>query len=153
MSHELNQLRMEHLDKSLDPYKALRKRERPSQGWLKSIREALGRTQRQQAQRLGITGPSLHKSEKAEAEDRITLGQLRKLADGLDCDLVYALVPRQPISEVVQQRARELAVKEIGAVTHTMALEGQRPGDDRVRRQIDSRAAELLRERWSALWR
>src|SRR6218665_3654773 len=94
MSPELNQLRLEQLQATLSSYADLVKRQTPPRGWLKLIREGLGRTERQQAQRLGISGPTLHKSEQSEADDRITLGQLRKLADGLDCELVYALGPR-----------------------------------------------------------
>jgi len=120
---------------------------------LKLIREALGRTERQQAQRLGISGATLHKSEQSEAEDRITLGQLRKLADGLDCELVYALVPRQPLTEVVQERARAIALEEVRGVAHTMALEDQQPGAERLRKQVERRSEELLRGRWSDLWR
>jgi|SRR6218665_2071934 len=146
MSPELNQLRLEQLQATLSSYADLAKRQAPPRGWLKLIREALGRTERQQAQRLGISGPTLHKSEQSEADDRITLGQLRKLANGLDCELVYALVPRRSLTEVVQERARTI-------VAHTMGLEDQRPGADRLRKQVERRTEELLRGRWSDLWR
>jgi predicted DNA-binding mobile mystery protein A len=122
-------------------------------GWLKEIREALGRTERQQAERLGISGSTLHKSEQSEAQERISLGQLRKLADGLDCELVYALVPRRPLTEVVQDRANQLAKEEVYGVAHSMGLEDQRPSDARIQRQVARRAEELLRGRWSHLWR
>ena len=125
----------------------------PSRGWLKEIREALGRTERQQAERLGITGPTLHKSEQSEADERISLGQLRKLADGLDCDLVYALVPRKPLPDVVQDRAMQLAKEEVYGVAHTMGLEDQRPTDARIQKQVARRADDLLRGKWSDLWR
>jgi predicted DNA-binding mobile mystery protein A len=85
--------------------------------------------------------------------DRITLGQLRKLADGLDCELVYALVPRRPLTDVVQERARAIAMEEVGSVAHTMGLEDQRPGGERLRKQVERRTDELLRGRWSNLWR
>lgn len=153
MAPELNQLRLEQLQATLTSYVTLLKRPRPSRGWLKLIREALGRTERQQAQRLGISGATLHKSEQSEAEDRITLGQLRKLADGLDCELVYALVPRRPLTDVVQERARAIAMEEVAGVTHTMSLEEQRPGAERLRKQVERRTDELLRGRWSNLWR
>lgn len=153
MSPELNQLRLEQLDANLSNYADLVKQQTPARGWLKLIREALGRTQRQQAQRLGVSGATLHKSEQSEAEDRITLGQLRKLADGLDCELVYALVPRQPLTKVVEERAYAIAVEEVAGVAHTMALEDQRPGADRLRKQVERRTEELLRGRWSELWR
>ena len=153
MSSELNQLRLEQVQSTLSEYTDWVKRQRPSRGWLKLIREALGRTERQQAQRLGISGATLHKSEQSEAEDRIWLGQLRKLADGLDCELVYALVPRRPLTDVVQERARAIAMEEVGNVAHTMGLEDQRPGSDRLRKQVERRTEELLRGRWSDLWR
>lgn len=153
MSPELNLLRLEQLQSLLASQAELARRPPPSRGWLKVIREALGRTHRQQAQRLGITGPTLHKSEQAEAEDRISLGQLRKLADALDCDLAYALVPRRPLTDLVQERARAIALEEVAAVSHSMGLEEQRPVAERIRKQVDRRADELLRGRWSELWR
>ena len=153
MSPELNQLRIEQLQTNLSSYADLMKRQVPPRGWLKLIREALGRTERQQAERLGISAATLHKSEKSEADDRISLGQLRKLADGLDCELVYALVPRRPLTDVVQERARAIAMQEVGGVAHTMGLEDQRPITERLRKQVERRTEELLRGRWSDLWR
>lgn len=153
MSPELSRLRLEQLQATMSAFADMMKRPRPSRGWLKLIREALGRTERQQAQRLGISGPTLHKSEQSEADDRITLGQLRKLADGLDCELVYALVPRRPLTDMVEERARAIAIEEVGGVAHTMSLEDQRPGAERLRKQVDRRTEELLRGRWSDLWR
>jgi predicted DNA-binding mobile mystery protein A len=153
MSPELNRLRLEQLQSTLASYVDLMKRQAPSRGWLKLIREALGRTERQQAHRLGISGATLHKSEQSEAEGRITLGQLRKLADGLDCELVYALIPRRPLTDVVQERARAIAIEEVQGVAHTMGLEDQRPGAERLRQQVERRTEELLRGRWSDLWR
>lgn len=153
MPPELNQLRLEQLQAALSSYADLVKRQAPSRGWLKLIREALGRTERQQAQRLGISGATLHKSEQSEAEDRITLGQLRKLADGLDCELVYALVPRRPLTDAVQEPARAIAMDEVAGVAHTMSLEAQHPGAERFRKQVERRTDKLLRGRWSNLWR
>jgi predicted DNA-binding mobile mystery protein A len=137
----------------VNDYGVLLTKRAPSRGWLKEIREALGRTERQQAERLGLSGSTLHKSEQSEAEERISLGQLRKLADGLDCQLVYALVPRKPLTEVVQDRATQLAKEEVYGVAHTMGLEDQRPTDERIQKQVARRAEELLRGKWSNLWR
>ena len=153
MTPDFAQLRLEQLQVSTTAFADLVTRKPPARGWLKLIRESLGLTERQQAQRLGISGATLHKSEQAEADERITLKQLRKLADGLDCELVYALVPRKPLTEVVRERARAIAFEEVGRITHTMSLEDQRPPDARVNKQIEQRVDELLRSRWSNLWR
>jgi predicted DNA-binding mobile mystery protein A len=149
----MRQLRLEQIQASVAGYTDLTSRRPPQRGWLKAIRESLGLTERQQASKLGITGSSLHKSELAEAEERISLGQLRKLADGLDCELVYALVPRKPLTQVVEDQARSIALQEVSSVAHTMTLEDQRPAMERLRKQVELRTAELLRGRWSDLWR
>lgn len=153
MNSRMRQLRLEQVQASVAAYSDLTDRRPPPRGWLKAIRESLGLTERQQADRLGIAGSTLHKSELAEAEERITLGQLRKLADGLDCELVYALVPRKPLTQVVEDQARSIALQEVSGVAHTMSLEDQRPATERLRKQVEQRTAELLRGRWSDLWR
>jgi predicted DNA-binding mobile mystery protein A len=153
MSSEFKHLRVEQLQSALTAYEVLLTKRAPSRGWLKEIRESLGRTERQQAERMGISGSTLHKSEQSEAEERISLGQLRKLADGLDCELVYALLPRKPLPEVVQDRATQLAKEEVYGVAHTMGLEDQRPTNERIQKQVARRAEDLLRGKWSDLWR
>ena len=153
MNSRMRQLRLEQVQASVAAYSDLTDRRPPPRGWLKAIRESLGLTERQQADRLGITGSTLHKSELAEAEERITLGQLRKLADGLDCELVYVLAPRKPLTQVVEDQARSIALQEVSGVAHTMSLEDQRPATERLRKQVEQRTAELLRGRWSDLWR
>jgi predicted DNA-binding mobile mystery protein A len=117
------------------------------------VREALGLTVRQQAARLGVAVATLHKSEQSEAEERISLAQLRKLAEALDCQLVYGLVPRKPLVEVVHEQATRIARTEILGLAHSMTLEDQRPSEQYLRKQLDQRRAELLSRKWSDLWR
>jgi predicted DNA-binding mobile mystery protein A len=153
VSPELNLLRLEQTSKALQAFAPLRGGRLPTGGWLRAIRQALGRTQRQQASRLRIAAPTLVKSEQAEAEGRITLAQLRKLAAGLDCELVYALVPRKPLTEQVEQQAERIARQEVLGVSHTMQLEDQEPSNEFVQRQVQQRRQELLAGKWSNLWR
>lgn len=68
---------------------------RPASGWIRAVRDALGLTLSDVARRLKVTPPAVRSFEQAEAEDRITLGSLRRTADAMNCDLIYALVPRQ----------------------------------------------------------
>ena len=67
---------------------------RPTAGWLRSIRERLGLSLTDLAKRLQVTPPAVRSFERAEAEDRITLASLRRTAAAMDCELIYALVPR-----------------------------------------------------------
>jgi len=80
--------------------------------------------------------------EKAEAEDTITLKSLRNIANALDCDLTYALVPREgTIREMNESRARTNAREHVSRIEHSMALEDQAAGhiDDAVEAEIQRR--------------
>lgn len=149
----LSKLRVHQVQRAIEPFMPMQGMLKPRGGWLRAIREALGRSVRIQAARIGISPSTLQKSEVSEADDRITLGQLRKLASGLDCELVYALVPRQPLQAMVEERADQLARAEVMSVAHTMALEDQRPSDSFLERKVADRRQELLAGSWSRLWR
>ena len=60
---------------------------------------------------------------------------------------------KKNVTVVVQDRATQLAKEEVHGVAHTMGLEDQRPTDERIQKQVVRRAEELLRGKWSDLWR
>lgn len=102
--------------------------------------------------RLGISQAGVAKLEKAEAEDRITLGSLRKLAEALNCEVHYALIPREPLESMIKNRAIELAKERLSMVSHSMALEGQQvSGQDRDK-QVEFLALEILAGPRRDLW-
>jgi hypothetical protein len=66
--------------------------------------------------------------EKAEATDRITLGALRRAAEAMGCELVYALVPKSgTFTELAELPIRDSAARDVKSVVHTMMLEDQKP--------------------------
>ena len=73
---ELNFLRLEQVDADLYRYASLLGCTRPRRGWLRHVRETLGRTERQQAQRLGISGSTLHKAEQSEADGKRSMNRI-----------------------------------------------------------------------------
>lgn len=68
----------------------------PPLGWIRMMREARGLSLRQLAARLGVQGNSVHVAERREIAGGISLYQLQRIADALECDLFYAFVPRRP---------------------------------------------------------
>jgi len=76
--------------------------------------------------------------EQREATGNVTLDSLKKMAEALESELVYAFVPRAKIQSVLREKAFEKA-KEIlsNADTH-MALE-----DQRVEQNLDERVERL----------
>src|SRR6202167_2974850 len=109
----------------------------PLRGWIKAVREALGMSSAQLAQRLGIRQPSLAQLELSEANGTIELATLRRVAEALDCTAVYALVPKKPLETTLRDRARAFARRRRGPVEHSMLLEDQDVPAKNVEARID----------------
>lgn len=114
----------------------------PVRGWIKAVRGALGMTTEQLAKRLGVKQPSVVNMEQSEAKGAITLATLRRAAEALDCTLVYALVPNQPLEKTVRERARAFERRRRGPVEHSMLLEDQKVKD----KDNEARVDEIVRE-------
>src|SRR5262245_17388587 len=70
----------------------------PGNGWVKSLRTSLGMSMRSLGTRLGFKEPSSVKElERNERAGTITLQTLKRAADALDADLVYAIIPRRSL--------------------------------------------------------
>ncbi len=119
----------------------------PPKGWIRAIRDALGMSGAQLGQRLGVKAQSVADIEKSEASGAIQLKTLRRAAEALDCVVVYALVPRSSLDEMVQGRAREIASKELARIAHTMDLEAQGLSRGEREEQIEAYIRDHLRER------
>jgi predicted DNA-binding mobile mystery protein A len=111
---------------------------RPQRGWIATIRAALAMSQQTFGARLSIPKQRVSQLEARERSGDIKLNQLRDAADALNCDLVYAFVPREPLEKAVERRAREIAIRELSAVERTMQLEDQATAidEERIRRYI-----------------
>ncbi|MHB1098608.1 MAG: mobile mystery protein A [Burkholderiales bacterium] len=125
---------------------------RPPRGWIKAVREALGMTTAQLAKRMGVSQPRAVTLEQAEARGAITLETLERAAQALDCRLVYALVPRQSLDSLVEERALMLARRRLEGASHTMALEAQAVEKGDESEQIKRIARQIAEKAGSELW-
>lgn len=125
---------------------------RPPAGWIHTIRSALGMTTRQLAAQLDISQSTLATLQKSEAEDRITLQSLRKVADALDCDLQYVLMPRSSLQKRIEKRAETIAHKRVERILHSMHLENQAPTMYVDKKEVLKVQKSLLDTNWKQLW-
>lgn len=116
----------------------------PRGGWLKAVRESLGMSAADLAARTGTAQTSILRLEASEREGRVQLDTLRRAADALECDLVYAVVPRRPLETMVTDRARLKAGSLLSRVGHSMLLEDQQVLPAAAREQLAEQAARLL---------
>ena len=131
-----------HLDERFKELGPVTRYTSPVRGWIKAIREALGMSSEQLAKRLGVKQPSVVALEQSELKGTIELATLRRVAEALDCTLVYALVPNKPLAAIVRDRARTFARRRMEPVEHSMLLEDQKV----MGKDADSRLDEIVRE-------
>lgn len=146
------QLARKTLDRKLDLFPPVDALRAPPRGWVRAIREALGMTAVQFARRLKVSQPRITKLEKAELDGTLSIASLKKAADALNCDLVYALVPRRPLDQLVNDRAKAKAAALVSRVNHTMTLENQAVANESLAATRDALAAELIRTSPRRLW-
>jgi predicted DNA-binding mobile mystery protein A len=124
----------------------------PRGGWIRAVREGLGMSATQLAAKLGVIRQSVEAYERSEAAGKITLESLNKVAEALECRLVYALVPVKPLEQMQRDRAKKLADALLTPVAHTMKLEDQAMSEQEAKRQRKSLVKQLLLENPKKLW-
>jgi len=145
MTSSFGRLRRRHLDTFVTALKPLRRMSLPPRGWVNEIRTTLGLTAAQLGARMGVTQSAVSQLERREVAGSVTLSSLRAAADALECDLVYALVPRaDSVTAMMEKRARAVAAATVGRVSHTMRLEDQGIDAAAMQEQIEELARDLL---------
>lgn len=145
-------LARKHLDKALNPFREALAQPRPPKGWVRAIRDALGMTSRQLAARMGLSQSTITGLEQGEEAETVTLKTLRQAAEALDCQLVYALVPKTTLDETVRQRAQVLAEENLARIHHTMRLEDQALREGELSAELERLTNSMLSGRPSRLW-
>lgn len=121
--------------------------ERPTQGWLKTIREFLGMTTTQLAKKINVTQPRVINLEKNERNTKIST--MERIADALNCDFVYAFVPRENIDDIIYNQAKKKALKILNKVNTNMSLENQLTNSDEL---VEDLIKDLLDDNISRIW-
>jgi predicted DNA-binding mobile mystery protein A len=99
-----------------------------------------------------LSETSIRSAEKNEAKGTIQLNTLSKLADALDCEVIYALVPRTTLQRTVEQQAERMASDLVSRVANSMKLEDQGTSRAEELHSIDSMKAEIIRKLPPTFW-
>ncbi|HEY9687403.1 MAG TPA: mobile mystery protein A [Coleofasciculaceae cyanobacterium] len=127
---------------------------RPLKGWIRAIRDALGMSSTQLARRLGVPQSRVVAIEKGELSGALTLNTLYRVADAMDCQLVYALVPKDDLSlmKIVEFRAYDKARAIMDQTRHTMSLEEQSVKGKELAAQFHKLTEKILQDSPRKLW-
>ncbi len=141
----------QQLDKNLAGLKAANTQV-PIKGWIRAIREALGMSGRQLAQRLKVSQPRIPRLEQDELTGSVTIKTMQQVAEALDCTFVYALVPRTSLEDTLRDQARMVAQERSERVAHSMLLEDQSLSAEEQHTSLEAAIDELVREMPKELW-
>ena len=119
----------------------------PPQGWLRTIRELLGMTTTQFAKKIGVSQPRVFNMEKNEK--KLKISTMEKIADSLNCDFVYAIVPRENIDDIIYNQAKREALKILKNVNRNIGLENQSIDSEEL---LEDVIKELLNGNIARIW-
>lgn len=123
----------------------------PKEGWIKTIREALGMTQAQLAKKMGVSRARIAHIEKREKTHKLSMEVFVKAAKALNCDFQYFLVPKIPFEKMVKMEARKRAENIAAKLNNTMGLEQQQTSKKFLNELTGDIAREL--EKSPKLWK
>jgi predicted DNA-binding mobile mystery protein A len=119
----------------------------PKQGWIRTIREALAMTTTQLAKKLGVSQARVVYLEKNESN--LKLSTLNKIAQALNCDFAYYIIPRENIENIVSNQAQKKAEKLMQSVNKNMAMENQLVDGKELLEDLKN---DLLNKNISRIW-
>jgi predicted DNA-binding mobile mystery protein A len=126
----------------------------PREGWVRTVRTALGMSGPDLAARLGLTRARISQTEAAERTGGVTIRTMRSVAEAMGCRFVYAIVPQSgTIEDVIKTQAGRKAEALVRRAGGHMALEDQALSQEAMRAEIERVAEELSRKMPADFWR
>lgn len=132
--------------------KQLESIQKPPEGWLTTLRKALGMSGAEVAARMLVSRNAVYQAERNERDGAITINQMQKLAEAMGGRFVYAIVPEGSVDDVIRAQARCKAEARIRRVNAHMALEKQSLPSEKTKQRIEELADELMREMPPDFW-
>lgn len=125
----------------------------PPEGWVRTVRKALGMSGAQLARRLGVTRAFVSQTEKNELNGSITVKNLQQMAEAMGCRFVYAIVPEgNTTADLIALQAKDKALKLVEKTGKHMALEAQALSPQQMQYEIERLQKQMLSDLPSDLW-
>jgi predicted DNA-binding mobile mystery protein A len=125
----------------------------PPEGWLRTVRNALGMSGAELAKKMGVTRARVAQAEHAELTGGITLKSMQATAEAMGCRFVYAIIPpSEHIEDIITAQARKKAMAIVGTASTHMALENQKLPDDKIAWEVERLTREIAQEMPSDFW-
>ena len=148
MSNKFHKLQLETLDKKISK---VRFQAKPKNGWARTIRSCLKMSLPFVAKKFGASPQAIFQFERGEIDETISLKTLRRLAEAIDCELHYALIPHQKsLKKTIEKRSAIKAKSIVSEVDKSMSLENQKVKNSK--KSVKVLAKDLASDLNSKLW-
>jgi predicted DNA-binding mobile mystery protein A len=124
----------------------------PREGWLQTVRKALGMSGAQLAKKMGLTRARVAQAEHAELEGGVTLKSMQAFAEAMGCRFIYAIVPPKRIEDLITAQAQKKAEALVGVASKHMALESQTLPHAKIAEEIERLTRDMARDMASDFW-
>ena len=130
----LNETAFSQINRRIESIRSLQDKTSVREGWIKYMRTALGLTLSELAKLASLSTATVAQAERRECDGQVTLSTLKKMAESMDCELVYAFVPKKDLKTMIHDKAFEKARKALNLADLHMKLEDQKvDGDENER--------------------
>ena len=138
-----DKLAMKQVERRLKNLRSIAKDANVRTGWIAYMRQAMSMTLNTLAKTAGLSPATVQQIEKREKAGRVTIETMQKIAAAMECEFVYAFVPKQELGEFLKKKATAKATRIVREADVHMTLEDQRVSED-IKDRIDRIAEDLL---------
>lgn len=124
----------------------------PPEGWLCTVRNALGMSAAALARRLSKSRALVSNTEKAELDGGVTLKTMRSMAEAMNCRFVYAIVPEESVEDIISAQAQAKAKWQVMEAGKHMALEQQSLSQKQIAFEIEQLQHDMLKDIPANFW-
>lgn len=131
----------------------------PKLGWIKTLRMALSMSGASLARRMGLQRSSISSLEQAERDDGITLRKLKQVASAMDCEVIYAVVPKASVGNpkplvdgIIYKQAQLKASAIVKSASTQMMLENQELSKEALKKEVVRLTKQLVDDMPKGFW-
>ncbi len=139
----LSKLSINQINKRINNLRMLSQHAEIRTGWITYMRQAMSMTLANLGKLTGLTTASVQQIEKRERAGKVTIQTMRKIAEAMECDFVYAFVPKDDLNEFLKKKAIQKATRIVREADVHMTLEDQRVSEN-MNERIERIADDLL---------
>ncbi len=128
----------------------------PKQGWIRTVRSALGMSGAALSKRLGGHRTTASYLERSERDSSVTISKMQQVADAMHCRFVYAIVPEEKydgsIEKIIGQQAERFARRIVEQTSVHMMLEEQQLTGSENEKEVQRLKKEIIDEMPRSFW-